>query len=141
MTNEEKAIKIASDMLKEGNDHIVSKFNKNVMVMPVEEFKSCNDSFSCFTKFIKVLENVVAQEGVHKVEFVEDSKDSLAFNMNYCIMHEIARELGNPKFCFIFCHVDDIGFPPIGSELGFQYMRSGTLRNGDPVCDFRFNRI
>ncbi len=56
-------------------------------------------------------------------------------------MHEIAKELGNTNFCFIFCHADDIAFPKMGPELGFQYMRTGTLPNGASCCDFRFNRI
>ncbi|MCP4112701.1 MAG: L-2-amino-thiazoline-4-carboxylic acid hydrolase [Desulfobacteraceae bacterium] len=56
-------------------------------------------------------------------------------------MHEIAKELGNTKLNFLSCHLDDVVFPKIGSEIGFQYIRSETLGNGASYCDFRFKRI
>ena len=141
MNGEEKAMKITSDMLKNGNDHIARKSNKNVMLMPIEEFKSCNDSFISFKEFTKTAEDATEQEGVHKFDIIEDTNDSYAFNVKYCLMHEIAKELGNTNYCFIFCHVDDIAFPKMGPELGFKYMRSGSLSYGDSYCDFRFKRI
>ncbi len=71
MPGEEKGMKIISEMLKNGNDHIAGKSNKNVMLMPTEEFQSCNDSFIAFKEFTKIVEKAAVQENVHKLEIIE----------------------------------------------------------------------
>ncbi|MCP4350236.1 MAG: L-2-amino-thiazoline-4-carboxylic acid hydrolase [Desulfobacterales bacterium] len=141
MFGEEKAMKTMSDMLRTGNEHVARKSDKNLLLMAVEEFKSFSDSFASFKEYLKAGEKAMEQERVHKFDIVEDTNDSFAFNIKYCLMHEIAKELGNTKFCFISCHADDVVLPQIGPELGFQYMRSGSLGSGASYCDFRFKRI
>lgn len=140
MMGEEKAMEIVGAMLEEGNAHIARKSNQNLMMMPVEELKSLKDSFAGFKEYVTSIEKAVEQDGVHEFHIVEDTHDSFAFDIKYCIMHEIAKELGNIKYCFMSCHADDVVFPQIGPELGFQYTRSGSLGCGASYCDFRFKR-
>jgi len=141
MKGEERAKGILSDMLKGGNDYLCRKFDQNLLLMPVSELKSFDDSFTTFKEFIIKLEKTVEHEGVHQVDFVEDTKDAFAFNVKHCIVHEIAKELGNPTLCFIHCQLDEVVFPRIGHELGFQYIRPGSLGSGASCCDFQFERL
>ena len=53
---------------------------------------------------------------------------------------EIARTLGDRRLCFPSCHVDDVVFPAIAPQIGFEYSRASTLGQGAPRCEFRFRR-
>lgn len=138
---ERKAKDIVSKMLTAGNDHLMEKHDRNLLLMPVKEFISLDDGFKGFKEFIIALENAVEAENIHKIDITDDSENSFGFKVNACVMHELAKEMGNTKLCFLSCHLDDVVFPRIGPQIGFRYRRLSTLPEGGLCCDFRFNRI
>lgn len=113
----------------------------NLFGIPVGDLKACKDSFMAFKKYTKAQVNAGIQEKLHESEIIEDTKDALAFNINYCVVHEVAKEHGNAAWSFPWCEIDDVVFPKMGNQLGFRYSRSGSLPTGSSKCEFRYERI
>ena len=135
-----KACSLFSDFLEKTNRKLSSQ-KQNVLMIPANEMESCSDTFIAFKEFIKAAEDAMEKEGAHKIDIVHDKDDTLAFNVNYCIAHEVAKKFGDPIYCYPWCHIDDVALPKLGSQLGFKYERMGTLSSGAPLCDFKFSRI
>ena len=136
----EKAREIITEIYEKSEDKLAKKNSEvNLMIQPVRELKDSKDSFHCFKEYTKATEN--AMNNICEIKFIEDSKDALSWDVNYCFLHEVAKEYGNPAWCFPFCNIDDVVYPKIGEELGFIFRRSGTLSTGASKCDFRFERI
>ncbi len=118
-----------------------NKSTVNMFLIPVMNLKACEDPFLCFKEYTKASVNAGVQEKFHESEVIEDTKDTLAFNINYCIAHEVAKEYGNAAWSFPWCEIDDVVYPKMGVQLGFKYTRSGALPTGASKCDFRYERL
>lgn len=112
----------------------------NLFAIPAGDLKACEDSFLSFKKYTKAQVNAGIQEKLHESEIIEDSEDVLAFNIKYCVVHDVAKEYGNAAWSFPWCEIDDVVYPKMGVELGFKYTRSGSLATGQLKCDFRYER-
>lgn len=135
----DKACSLFSEVLNNVNDKLASRTtSKNILMMPTSEMKLCDDKFIAFKEFLLASEFAMEKEGFHKIEIERNTEKSLKFRVKYCVVNEVAKELGNSIFGFPWCHIDDIALPMIGDHLGFKYFRSGTLCYGEPVCDFYF---
>ncbi len=113
----------------------------NLFLYPIKELEKCKDRFACFKEYTKGMEDAGMKEKFHEAEIIEDSKDVLAFNVKYCVAHEVAKECGNPVWSFPWCELDEVVYPNMAVQFGFKYTRSGNLPNGASKCDFRFSRI
>ena len=142
MLGNDQACLLFSKILNQTDEILAAqKPARNVLAMPVDEFKSLDDPFTGFKEFIKASENEMVKEGTHAIEIIEDTNESLVYHVSYCIAHEVAGLFGDPIFGIPWCQIDDIALPKVGSEIGFKYSRSGTLCLGSPKCDFRFERV
>ena len=142
MIGMERALKIVSSIMdKTEEEFVLKKSAFNSFGMPVEELKVCNDPFISFKTFLKAGEDTCAKEGFHKIEIESDTEDNFAFNVSYCAADEVARECGNPAFCFPWCYLDEATFPGMGAQLGFKFERPEKLAEGASKCNFRIARI
>ena len=142
MFGDDKACLLFSKILNETDDKLAAQEPKgNLLLLPVHEFKACDDPFIAFKEFIKASEEEMVKEGSHEIEIIQDTNHTLAYNVNYCLAHEVAKESGNPIFGIPWCQIDDIALPKIGADIGFKYARPGSLCSGKPKCDFRFERV
>ncbi len=117
------------------------KYRVNFFIIPVEELKSCKNSFFSFKEYTKGQLNASMQEKLHEVEILQDTEDTLSFNMKYCLFHEAATIYGNANWNFPWCEIDDVVYPNLGAQLGIKFSRTGTLATGATKCDFRFERL
>ncbi len=139
---ENRACELFSKILKSINKELSNrKISQNILMIPSHEIKFCEDSFIGFKEFLLASEFAMEREGVHELEIIKNSKDELNFNVNYCVVNEVAKILGNPIYGFPWCHIDELALPMIGNELGFKYSRTGTLCLGASKCDFSFERV
>lgn len=74
-----------------------------------------------------------------KTEWVENSEQSVVFNMNSCFYLETFREYGVPELTLVFCRLDDLIYEGLSPHVRWE--RTGTLARGNEVCDFRWTRI
>ncbi|MCG8339289.1 MAG: L-2-amino-thiazoline-4-carboxylic acid hydrolase [Proteobacteria bacterium] len=137
----DKAKGVITDIYKKTEAKLKKKHSAvNLFLYPIKELEKCNDRFACFKEYTKGMEEAGMREKFHEAEIIEDSKEVLAFNVNYCVAHEVAKEYGNPDWSFPWCELDDVVYPNMGLQLGFKYTRSGNLPTGASKCDFRFKR-
>lgn len=112
------------------------------MYPSVEEFKACGDAFECFKEYAKALNTTNERDGLHEIEIMEDTDDVFAFNVKYCVWHEVAKRFGDPYLCYpSSCYGDEVFFPEVCAQAGFRFKRTGTLATGASVCDFKFERL
>ena len=62
----------------------------------VEDYYACGDFFKAFSQYTRVAMMENERAGLHVVEMAEDSPAALAFNVKYCVWHEVARAFGDP---------------------------------------------
>ena len=134
-TGKEKALKIFKEIIEMGGPEEMG----SIMPKP-EEFKKVGDPFEAFKKYFMALVKVDKEEGIHNFEVIEDTKDAFQVNITYCAYCEIAKQLGIVEACQPSCDADDVFFPKFCEEMGFKFVRKGTLARGDKVCDFRYER-
>ncbi len=138
----ERAQEIASDMLDKTEEDFVKKnLGFNSFGIPINELKTCKDSYKSFTRWLKASHEPFEKDGIHKIEIENHSEDTFAFNMTYCAANEIAIKCGNSAFCFPWCYLDDATFPNVGVQLGFKFERPEKLASGASKCNFCFTRI
>lgn len=73
-----------------------------------------------------------------KVKIVEDNRQCFAFEVTRCLTHQVLSRHGAPELTVAYCRMDDIlaeALPP-----SIVWMRTGTLGEGAPCCDFRYCR-
>lgn len=73
------------------------------------------------------------------IDYIENSPQSIAFNITDCYYHEVLTQLGTPELTRVFCRADDAmaeHFPP---EIRFE--RSTTIGKGGELCDFCYKRV
>jgi len=110
----------------------------------VEDYYECGDFFKAFRQYTRVAMMENERAGLHVVEMVEDSPTALAFNVKYCVWHEVARALGDPYLCYpSTCYGDEVTIPKVLGMAGPQYRfrRKSTLAQGAAQCDFRYEVI
>jgi hypothetical protein len=112
------------------------------MFPSVKDLENCGDVFESFRKYAKAFVNANNRDGVHEIEEVQDTNEVLAYNVKYCIWHEVAKNINEPVLCYPSnCCFDEVFFPRMGAQAGFRFKRSGTLASGASVCDYRFERL
>ncbi len=105
----------------------------------VDDYKACGNFFEAFKEYSKASMAANARAGLHDVEIVEDSPTVLAFDIKYCVWHEVAKAFGNPYLCYpSTCYGDEVTIPRVLSQAECRFKRAGTLAKGAPVCDFRY---
>lgn len=110
----------------------------------VEDYYACGDFFKAFRQYTRVAMMENERAGLHVVEMAEDSPAALAFNVKYCVWHEVARAFGDPYLCYpSTCYGDEVTIPKVLGKAGPQYCfkRKGTLAQGARLCDFRYEVI
>lgn len=133
-------IQRASEIHRKILDKIAYEFMAS-MFPSVEALKACGDPFKSFKEYFKAFNTANERAGIHEVKIVEDTDDVFAFNVEYCIWHEVAKEFGDPYLCYpSTCYGDEVFFPRMCAQAGFCFRRNGTLATGAPVCDFGFER-
>lgn len=141
ITGKEKACALFSDILEKINKSIASGDSvQNILMIPVNDMKLCDDGFIAFKEYIKAGEAAMETEGFHKADVMQDDEDTLNFKVKYCVAHEVAKEFGDSVYGFPWCRIDDIVLPIAGEHLGFKYSRLSTLCLGASMCDFKFDR-
>jgi len=105
----------------------------------VDDYKACGDFFKAFKEYTKASMAANVRAGLHELEMIEDSSTALAFNIKYCVWHEVAKSFGNQYLCYpSTCYGDEVTIPKVLSQVGCRFKRAGTLAQGAPVCDFRY---
>jgi len=110
----------------------------------VEDYLACGDFFLAFRQYTRVTMAANLRDGLHALDIVEDSETAFAFNITYCVWHEVAKAFGDPYLCYpSTCYGDDVTIPKVLGKAGPQYRfrRAGTLAQGAPVCDFRYEVV
>lgn len=73
-----------------------------------------------------------------EVEWVEDSRDCLAFNVRRCYLFDTLTALGAPELTVLYCNTDD-WLAELMPRVGWE--RTQTLGRGGPCCDFCWRRF
>ncbi|MBN1287163.1 MAG: L-2-amino-thiazoline-4-carboxylic acid hydrolase [Anaerolineae bacterium] len=73
-----------------------------------------------------------------KIEWVENSSQSVAFNLHSCFCVDTLTACGAPELAPSFCRLDDV----ISGELApaISWDRTQTIARGAEYCDFRWSR-
>jgi len=105
----------------------------------VDDYRQCGNFFEAFKEYTKASMAANMRAGLHDMEIVEDSPTALAFNVRYCVWHEVAKSFGDPYLCYpSTCYGDEVTIPRVLNKTGCRFNRTGTLAQGTPACDFRY---
>jgi len=108
----------------------------------VDDYKSCGNFFEAFKQYNRTTMAANVRAGLHDMEIVEDSPTVIAYNIKYCVWHEAAKLFGDPYLCYpSTCYGDEVTIPRVLSQMGCRFKRAGTLAQGAPVCDFRYELL
>ncbi len=138
----EKARRIITEIYEKTETKLrENKSAVNLFAIPVGDIKSCKNRFLSFKEYTKAQLSAGIRDKLHETEILEDTEDTLSFDIKYCVAHEVAKEFGNPAWSYPWCEIDDVVYPEMGVQLGFKYTRSGSLPTGASTCAFRFDRL
>lgn len=98
------------------------------------------DAFAAWRAYVRPCPAAARAAGCQDLVIVEDGPDAVQFDVRWCVWLELARRMGVPEGCLPNCYSDDLVFPGFFAALGIRYRRTGTLAQGAPCCDFRFER-
>jgi hypothetical protein len=70
------------------------------------------------------------------IEWKENSRDRIRFDMTTCFYHATLSALGAPELAAAFCRVDDLMYSSMSRYVSWQ--RTTTIASGDARCDFCF---
>jgi hypothetical protein len=105
----------------------------------IEDYRQCGEFFEAFKEYGKESMAANVRAGLHEIEIVEDSPGVLAFNVTYCVWHEVAKAFGDAYLCYpSTCYGDEVTIPRVLGQVGYRFGRDGTMAQGAPVCDFRY---
>jgi hypothetical protein len=105
----------------------------------IEDYHACGDFFEAFKAYSKASYDANVRAGLHRMDMIEDTRHVHAFNITYCVWHEVAKGFGDPYLCYpSTCYGDEAYVPRALAGSGCVFKRSSTLATGSPVCDFRF---
>jgi hypothetical protein len=114
------------------------------MFAPADVFLQCGggEFLPPFKQYYVALVQAMTDKGLEEAEVFEDTQDVFQLNVTYCAWAEVAKEMGNPAYCYYStCYGDEVFFPHLAAQAGFAFERKGTLAQGAPACDFRFKRL
>jgi hypothetical protein len=74
-----------------------------------------------------------------ETEWLEASRQALAFNMRSCFYLDVLEGYGVPELTKYYCAMDDLTYEGISPHV--SWARTKTLGRGDDCCDFRFERV
>jgi hypothetical protein len=105
----------------------------------IEDYRACGDFFAAFKAYSRASYDANVRAGLHRMDIVQDTPNGHAFNITYCVWHEVAKGFGDPYLCYpSTCYGDEAYVPKALAGSGCVFKRTGTLATGSPVCDFRF---
>jgi hypothetical protein len=129
--------------VRQGLSHSMSVLVFEEMFAPAEVFVQCGegDFLPGFKTYYVAMMEAMANRGLEQAEVVIGEEDEFQLNVTYCAWAEVARALGDPYYCYYStCYGDEVFFPHLCEQAGFEFQRQGTLAQGAPVCDFGFTR-
>ena len=91
-------------------------------------------AFSVFKRLLPSMFAKGSGRGWKHVWF-PNKHNELYFEVKSCIYAQLFKKYGVPELGTMFCHSDEINF---GQLHNIQFIRNGTLCNGDEKCDFLF---
>jgi hypothetical protein len=94
--------------------------------------------FTVFSMMIRVLTRLVYPSPAWQVEWLETSRDRIAFDITGCFYLDTLTRLGARELTPLYCKVDDLLYEGVSPELGWR--RTTLLSTGGALCDFRFER-
>ena len=100
--------------------------------------------FIVFSMMIRILTRLVYPSPAWKVEWLETSRQRIAFNITDCfyldtLTLDTLTELGARDLTPLYCKVDDVLYEGVSPELSWR--RTTMLSTGGQLCDFRFERV
>jgi hypothetical protein len=87
---------------------------------------------------IRVLTRLVYPSPAWEVEWLETSRDRIAFDITGCFYLDTLTRLGARELTPLYCKVDDVLYEDVSPELSWR--RTTMLSTGGALCDFRFER-
>jgi hypothetical protein len=129
--------------LRQGLSQAISVPVFEEMFAPAHVFIQCGegDFLPAFKNYYVAMMEAMARKGLEQAEVVIDKADEFQLNVTYCAWAEVARVMGDPAYCYYStCYGDEVFFPHLCKQAGFDFQRQGTLAQGASVCDFRFTR-
>ena len=116
---------------------LVAMENAKVKARYLKAIKYLPGSFRLFRIFSpRILKRDFEKAGF-KVEWVENSQNRIAFNINKCLYVDLFRKYDCIETCQIYCSIDDFWYEPLAPVISWK--RTGTLARGAKCCDFRFH--
>lgn len=106
-----------------------------------EEVLNTGDPFEVFRSFFEAMPGASKKAGCLDVTIVENSENVLESHTHWCIWYELAKKMQVAEACLPNCYADDLALPDYFNALGIHYSRKGTIANGAPCCDFKFEKI
>jgi hypothetical protein len=88
-----------------------------------------------FRAFLKLFMRKYPPDG-WTIEWKENSRDGIRFDMTSCFYHATLSTLGAPELTAAFCRVDDLIYSTMSRYVSWQ--RTTTIASGNPRCDFCF---
>ena len=99
------------------------------------------DFLPSFRQYYTAMMDAMAARGLEEAEVVIDEADDFQLNVTWCAWAEVAKKMGNGRYCYYStCYGDEVFFPHLCEQVGFNFRRESTLALGAPVCDMRFTR-
>ena len=94
-----------------------------------------------FRQYYVAMMDAMAARGLEEAEVVIDEADDFQLNVTWCAWAEVAKKMGDGRYCYYStCYGDEVFFPHLSQQAGFRFKRESTLALGAPVCDMRFTR-
>lgn len=129
--------------LRNGLSHKISIPVFETMFAPAATFIEIGggDFLPPFKQYYTAMMDAMAEKGLEVAEVVIDKPDDFQLNVTWCAWAEAAKLMGNPHYCYYStCYGDEVFFPHLCEQAGFNFERKSTLALGAPACDFRFTR-
>jgi 2-dehydropantoate 2-reductase len=104
-----------------------------------ENLKYLPEPFMLFRLIMRPIMQYGFPSSGWETEFVEASRQRIAFNIHRCFYLNTFTSYGAPELTRLFCQMDDVVYEALPASIRWE--RTGTLGRGDAVCDFCFRRV
>ena len=131
MTSPTKVIEIYKTIL----DQVFPIIGEIIYPQP-SDVASVKDPFELIKQYVLAMLEADDKAGLHRFEMVENTSDSLRFNVVHCAWYEIKKELGIPEATFQDCYADEASLPSMLEKVGMEFIRTQTIAEGSKYCDF-----
>ena len=95
-------------------------------------------AYSLYRWLVKPFMQIGFPDEGFEVEWVEHSREQIAFNMRGCFYLNTLAQYGASELTPIFCNADDFIYKASSPHIKWQ--RTQTLAKGGTHCDFRYIR-